>query len=194
MFWEIASLVLQVLQMGYYLNAVDEHKDKLEELAQWLCDTADAEAAVYQSFRDCDPDFYQYYMTLPDYEECESAINRNKGAAFHRYGASFRGNVGNIRGYTPMAKVHLNNLSAEAAVAQASLDRSVTKIRERSRSNAHTLERWSAIVSAPVAVEAYRPSIVNGITNQSFRSLKGAAQGFNSAGAAFGKTLFEVLN
>lgn len=193
-YWEIASLILQVVQMGYYLNAVDNYKDKLEDLGQWLCDTADAEAAVYESFRDCDPDFYEYYTSLPSYEECNSAVNRSKGAAFASYGANLRRRVSSVRGYTPLAKVHWNNLVSDGAVAESSVTRVVNKIRERKRVHSHTLERWSAIVSAPVAVEAYRPSIVNGITQQSFRSLKGAARGFNSAGTAFGNTLFQVLN
>lgn len=193
-FWQLAPIVLQILQMGFYLNAIDKYKDKLEDLAEWLCQCADTEKEKYKSFRDCDPDFYDYYKTLPDYEVCESAIKRNKGEAFYKYGANLRRRIRTTRGYNKLAKVHWNNQLSAQAINEAAVSRAVACIRERKRRDNHILERWSAIISAPVGVERYQASIINNAINTSFSSLKGYSRGFNSAGVAFGTSLFRILN
>lgn len=193
-FWQLAPLVLQIIQMIAYISAIRKYKGKLEDLADWLCECADKEAEKYMSFRDCDPDFYAYYKTLPDYEVCDSAIKRNKGESFYNYGANLRRRIRTVRGYNKFAKVHWNNMLSAQAINEAAVARAVTCIRERRRRNNHILERWSAIVSAPVAVERYQASIINGVVQSSFNSLKGYSRGFNSAGAAFGTSLFRILN
>lgn len=192
--WQIASLVLSVVQMGLYLAAINKYKGRLEDLAEDLCKLADAEMEKYCEFRDCDPDFYEYYKTLPDYEPCDSAIKRSKGAAFFKYGESVRRRQHSNRGYTPLAMVHWNQYHGQDAVYEAAVTRALTCINERQRRNDHVLERWSAIVNAPVGVERYSPSTLNPIINAQFKTLTQFGRGFNSAGAAFGTSLFQVLN
>jgi hypothetical protein len=193
-FWQIASLFLSVVQLGLYISAVRKYKGRLEDLADGLCVLADTEAMKYMEFRDCDPDFYDYYKSLPDYEECQSAIKRNKGASFFKYGSNIRRRQHSNRGYTPLTMVHWNQYHGQDAVYEAAVSRALTCIKERERRNDHILERWSAIVSAPVGVERYSPGTINPIINAQFSSLKQFGRGFNSAGAAFGTSLFQVLN
>jgi len=159
-----------------------------------LCECADTEKEKYKSFRDSDPDFYEYYKTLPDYVECQSAIKRSKGEAFYNYGANLRRRIRTTRGYNKLANVHLNNMLSSQAINEAAISRAVTCVRERKRRDNHVLERWSAIISAPVGVERHQASIINGVVNSSFSSLKGYSRGFNSAGAAFGTSLFRILD
>ena len=192
-FFELAPLVLSILQMGFYLSAVDKYKDRLEDYAEYLHDCADRMKEKYVSLRDCDPDFYAYYKSLPDYNICETNIQRSKGAAFFGYGSRLRQSLSTVRGYTPLAKVHLNNLVSSQAVSQSAITRVDTLIRERNRQDEHTLERWAAIIGAPVGVESHSPAASKVIIGESFKSLKAFSQGFNSAGALFGRSLFGVL-
>lgn len=194
MFWEIAGLILQAVQLGLYLSALDQYRGKLEDLAQWLCDSADLNRDIYLSLRDSDPDFYEYYKTLPEYQLCQSAVERGKGDAFRQYGRRLRRSLRTNRGYTPLNKVHLNNVFAADALMQTAHHRATTEIKERSRVDSHVLERWSAIVGAPVGVEKYYPGATNNIIQQSFQNLRSLGQGFNSAGAAFGTQLYRILD
>lgn len=193
-FWEIAPIIIQIAQMYLHLSALDTYRKKLEELADWLSMTADKERIAYESFRDADPAFYDYYKSLPDYAICKSAVKRNKGEAFYKYGAKTRRKIRTTRGFSPLSRVTVNTAFSSQAVHEAAVARAVTYIRERKRRDNHTLERWSAIVSAPVAVERYQAQAVNNITSSSFRSMKGFARGFNSAGMQLGTSLFRVLN
>jgi len=194
MYWQIASLILEVVQLGLHLAGLNHYKGKLEDFAGELCDWADDDKAEYLALRASDPDFYDYYKTLPDKQICQSAINRGKGAAFHGYGAKMRRALKTTRGYTPMVKVHLNNTLSQDAIAQTHLTRTVTAIKERRLHDSHILERWSNIVSAPVGVERYNSGASSAIIQQSFTNLKSLGRGFNSAGAAFGTTLYGILN
>lgn len=194
MFWQIASIVLQVVQLGLYITALEHYKDKLEEFADWLCDSADDNRDRYLEYRECDPDFYDYYKSLPDYTQCDSNVKRSKGAAYHGYGSRLRRSLRTTRGYTPMTKVHLNNMLSSDAIAQTALTRATQRIKERRYEDNHVLARWSAIVSAPIGVERYYTGASTTIIQESFRNLKALGQGFNSAAAAFGSQLFRVLN
>lgn len=193
-FWQIAGLILQVVQMFLYLAAVRKYKEKLEEFADYLRDSGMADEEKYMTIRDCDPDFYAYYKGLPLYAPCESAIKRNKGEAFFKYGSQLRRRLRSTRGYTPLTRVHFNTQAMHQAISEAAVSRAITCIRENKRVDAHILERWSAIVSAPVNVEGYSPAFAKQIVDSNFRSLKGFARGFNSAGAALGTSLFRILN
>ena len=194
MYWQIAGLIISVVQMGLYLNGLDKYENKLQDLAAWLCDNADLNATCYIDFKDSDLSFYDYYCGLPDYAVCMSNVNRSKGAAFYGYGSKMRRSIHAGRGYTPMVKVHLNAMVSSDAVAASATNRAIAIMKERDRVNAHVLERWSAIVSAPIDVEGYQAAPVGAIISQSFKSLKAYGRGFNSAGAAFGSTLYKVLN
>ena len=194
MYWQIAGLILSVVQMGLYLSGLTRYEDKLKDLATWLCDNADINAACYADFKNSDPAFYSYYCNLPGYRECLSNVGRSKGAAFYGYGSKMRRSMHAGRGYTPLTKVHLNAMVSSDAVAVSATNRSIAMMKERDRRNAHTLERWSAIVSAPIQVEGYQAAPVGAIIRESFKTLKGYGRGFNSAGAAFGSSLYKVLN
>lgn len=193
-FWEIAGLILSITQMGFYLASVDKYKDKLEDYSDQLELWGDEDKLEYKKFRDLDPDFYAYYESLDLYTECESNIKRSKGKAWFGYGSKVRRRLQTNRGFTPLAKVHFNNMLASEAVAESATTRAATCVKERQRTDGHLLERWSSIVSAPVGVERYQASIASGIISQSFKSLKGAGQGFNSAASSFGTQLYRVLN
>lgn len=193
-FWQLAGMGVQLAQMLLYLASVDEYKDKLEKMAEWLAVYADDEKEKYYEMRDKDPAFYSYYKDLPDYEVCVSAIKRSKGQAFNRYGTRLRLHQRGTRGYTPWRNITLNNRFAGDAINEAAVARAVTAVTERKRHEDHILERWSAIVSAPINQEGYQASIVNGIINAQFKGFKSASRGFNSAGASFGTSLFKVLS
>jgi len=194
MFWEIASLIIQVAQMTYYLDGLDKYKEKLDELADWLCTTADENKEYYKEFRDCDPDFYEYYKTLPEYAVCESAVKRNKGVGFYQYGESLRRSFSSSRGFTPLERVHFNQLYAHEPLDIVARSRANTLNKERHISNLHTLQRWQAVVNAPVGVERYASSTTTAIIQSSFKTITSLSQGFNSAGVAFGKSLFNILH
>lgn len=194
MFWEIAGLIIQATQLGLYLSSLSNYEGKLQDFATWLCDTADDNRDQYILLRDTDPDFYAYYQALPNRDICESAIDRGKGAAFHGYGSRYRRAKRTTRGFNQMANVHLNYMLSPDAVAQAGLNRAVTTIKEKNISDEHVLERWSAIVGAPVGVERYYAGATNTIIQESFRNIKALGQGFNSAGAAFGNQLYRILD
>ena len=180
--------------MGFYLSSVNKYKNKLEHFAEQLSSYADSDKVQYQKFREKDPEFYEYYKTLPLYSVCHSSIKRNKGEAFQAYGSSLRRRTRITRGYTPLANVYWNVAYSGQAVSTGGIARAITQIRETKRKNNSVLERWSAIISAPVAIERHQSAAVNRVVDSSFKSLKGYARGFNSAGVAFGTSLFRILN
>lgn len=194
MFWEIAGIIANVAQLVAQLSAINNYKSKLEFFADQLCTWADNNRDKYLDLRACDPDFYNYYKSLPGYTSCDSSVARSKGAAYHGYGSRLRRAIKTNRGYTPLAKVHLNHMLSEDAIAQTALTRVVTEIKERKREDNHVLQQWSAIVGAPVGVERYYSGSSAAIIQQSFTNLKALSQGFNSAGAAFGTSLYRILD
>lgn len=194
MFWELAGIIVQVAHIALHMSGIVKYKGRLEDLAQDLCDMADVNRGYYETYRDCDPDFYEYYKTLPDSPACDQAISRSRGAAYADYAQSMRRSLKTVRGYSPLTKVHLNNMLCGNAIAQANQHRTVTMMRERANEDEHVLERWSAIVSAPVGVEKFYANATGAIISQSFKSLRAAGQGFNSAAAGLGTQLFKVLN
>lgn len=185
-FWEISGLVLSAVQLGVYIDKVGDYKEKLETYADYLETVADNNRAIYEGFRNSDPSFYSYYQGLPSYSICNSSVHRSKGASLFAYGNELRSLTQTTRGYSQLEKVHINNMAGNRFVAKSALDRGRTHIKERARQNDHTLERWAAIVSAPVGVERYQASAMNNVIESSFRSLTSASQGFNSAGISFG--------
>lgn len=193
-FWEIAGLAVSVAQMALHLIALDNYKDRLEQMAVELKDWADLDKIQYLAFRASDPAFYAYYMGLPDYGVCENNIIRAKGAAYKKYGNAVRNSINSTRGFTPLADVHLINTYSYAPLAETAVSRAQTHIQEHKRVDDHVLERWHAIVSAPVGREAYAAGNYNTIINQSFKSLTAEAQGFNAAGVSFGNYLYQILN
>lgn len=194
MSFQTAGIVISIVQLAAYFDLVLDYKDKLEDFADNLDTWADQDQVTYLQFRSYDPDFYDHYLNLPNYQICNGAVERGKGAAFHQYGERLRRSMRTTRGYSPLTNVHLNNMVSTDPIAQAGLSRVVNQIKEKSNVDEHILERWSAIVGAPVGVERYNASAANSIITQNTKGLISAAQGFNSAGVAFGTQLYGLLN
>lgn len=194
-YWEIAGLALSVLQMGIYLKMLRDYEKKLLDYASNLNSWADQDKSAYIFFRDADPSFYSYYTSLPDYDVCEASTRRVMGAGFHAYGKTLRSTIGVTRGYTPLVKAHANALIADNshAVSSSAMMMASVITAERRRKMEHSMERWRAIIDAPVGVERYSPAPLQSVISQTFKSVTSFAQGFNSAGTAFGTQLYKVL-
>lgn len=193
-FWEILPVGLSVVQMGLYVSGFAKYKGRLDTLASDLSDRAEERYIKYKELRLRDQDFFDYYDGLPDYLECDSNIKRSKGAAFAGYGRDLRRSMKVVRGYSQMNKVHLVSRLAEQAVHESAMHRAVTRINERAHVDDYVLERWNAIVRAPVDIEGVSTLSVASTINASFSTLKSFGQGFNSAGAMFGASLNRILN
>ena len=178
-FWQIAGMVLMAIQLYLYIEGFNNHRKRLEQLAEDLRGRANEKFAAYKDLRDKDPDFYDYYKSLPDYTECVSNIKRSKGAAFFSYGQQLRRTLPTVRGYLPMQKAALANLLGGDPVYRSSMKRVQTKIAERSRVDDHVLERWQAIVSAPTNPSAVQDYGV--LINSSFKSLQAFGQAANAS-------------
>lgn len=194
-FWELSAMTFSLLQMIFYLYMMYQYQKKLRKYAEKLDDWASDDERVYKEFRELDTEFYDYYMKLPEYDVCDASVNRNKGASFNAYGETLRSSNRVIRGYTPLKRVHVNNMVAnqQHTISSTSLARANVLIMERRRRDVHTIERWSAIVGAPVGVESYSTGAMSQVISESFKSLQTFGQGFNSAGSAFGTQLYKVL-
>lgn len=192
LFIELAGLAVATYQMEKYNTIFNSYRGKLDDLSSWLVTSASSNEGHYNTFRSSDPNFYNYYTSLPDYTICDSNVGRSKGRAFSRYGESLRRTLKTNRGFTPLTKVHLNNITSKNAVMDSAMTRATTYMDERRRVDSHILARWSAIVSAPVQVERYAAEVVNNNISSSFKSLSNAAQGYNSAGVLFGKSLYNI--
>lgn len=193
-FWEILPVSLSVVQMGLYISGFSKYKGRLDDLSDDLRDRAEERYEKYKELRLRDQEFFDYYDNLPNYLECESNIKRSKGSAFAAYGRDMRRSMKVVRGYSQMNKVHLASRLAEQAVHDSSMHRAVTKINERAHVDDHVLERWNALVRAPVDIEGSSTLSVASTINASFSTLKTFGQGFNSAGAMFGTSLNRILN
>lgn len=178
-FWQIASNVMALVQLILYLEAFNEHRKRLEQLAESLRDKANEQFCAYKALRDKDIEFYSYYLNLPDYQECESNIQRAKGAAFYGYGANFRRMLPTVRGYLPQQRAALANYLGAEPIFRTAMKRVQTKIAERARVDDHVLERWQSIVSAPTNpsnTQDYGPVI-----ESSFKSLEAFGKAANAS-------------
>lgn len=189
-FWQIAGLLLSFLQMVLYIAGFIKYKEKLEELADQLTEWADEKFDAYRNLRNKDKDFFDYYDALPDYVECESNIQRSKGAAFADYGKALRRSLPTTRGFTRLHKAAIANHLGQNAVQASAMKRVQTKITERAKVDDHTLQRWQAITNSPTNPAAYND--VSNIIKLSFNSLHSFGQGANSAGAALGVGLYQT--
>lgn len=195
-FWETAGLSLSFIQMVLYLVMMYRYQEKLREYAGKLSDWANETEEVYKEFRELDPEFYDYYKNLPEYEVCDSAVERNRGEAWRAWGASMRASMRTTRGYTPLTNAHINHLVVDktSMLDSVAMRRANALITERHRVNTELLEKWSAIVSSPVNVESYGSGAMGAVIKDSFKSMTNFGQGFNSAGSAFGTQLYRILD
>lgn len=193
-FWEIASIVLSLAQMIFYLDAMMDYDDKLEEYSDKLTEWAESDRAKYTKYRSADPSFYNYYMGLPDYDNCKTDVLRSKGISFYKYGDKLRATTKVNRGFTPLNAVMVSNSIGDDVVKNIAVERATKHCAEEGRVNTATLRRWSAIASAPVGAEGniavgFQPAITAAL-----EGMKSAAHGFNSAGAMFGTSLYKLMN
>ena len=194
MFWEVAALLLEIIQLTAYVSALGDYKEKMEEFADWLETSAEANEVHYDHFREYDPTFNGYYADINKdaYTECQSNVNRAKGAGYHQFGKRLRGSMRGIRGYSRLARVGIVGLAVDSALSQAAVSRAMTQIDERKRVDEHVLLRWSAIVRGPVGVEGYHSAAGDVIIRSTMKGLTDAGRGINSAGSAMGSTMFHI--
>lgn len=186
--WQNVQLLASISQFVLYLAGFANYKSRLEDLADELTDRSDEQFTRYQELRNKDPEFFDYYNTLPDYEICESNIKRSRGAAAARYGEKLRGSLPTINGYTPLQRVAVTNLLGADMAMSPAMKRTQTLIAERARQDDYELQRWQAIVAAPTNSAATND--VGNIISASFKSLSAFGQGVNSAGVSIGTQLF----
>lgn len=189
-FWQVAGLVLQLVQMILYIAGFIKYKERLEELAEDLIAKADQKFSIYKTLRDRDSDFFDFYNNLPDYTECDSNIRRSKGAAFADYGKAMRRVLPSVRGFTPLQKSAVANSLGQNPVQASAIKRVQTKIAERARVDDHVLQRNQAIISSPISTSV--ATDVSGVIKLSFNSLYAFGQGANSAGAGLGTSLYQT--
>ena len=181
-------MLASIAQFVLYIAGFISYKNRLEDLADDLVDWSEAGFNRYKTLRDKDPEFYDYYNTLPDYEQCESNIKRARGAAAARYGERLRNSYRTISGYTPLQQVAVTNLLGSDMAMSPSMKRTQTLIAERGRQDDHALQRWQAIIASPT--NSAVTNDVGNIISASFKSLSAFGQGANSAGVAIGTQLF----
>lgn len=191
-FYELAGLVLSLAQMLLYISGFNKYKGRLESLSDELAARAERRFTMYQTLRDRNPEFYEYYQNLPGYNQCDSDVVRAKGKPMADFARNLRPALRATRGFNQMQRVTLVGAGSQAPLFTSAVARTHNVIAERNRVDAHTLERWQAIVSAPTNITNH--SDMSTIVNSTFRSMKTFGQGFNSAGIAFGTSLYGVLN
>lgn len=187
-YWEIAGIALSIGQMVAHLRMIKRYENKLEDYAADLHNWAYQDEGVYRDFRNEDPLFYDHYRNSPLYDVCDSAVMRASGAGYHSWGKGLRDSMRSTRGYSPLSRVHLNHLIADRShfTSSAAMGRASILNAERRRRDEHILERWRAIVDAPVGIERYSASGMSQVISSSFKSLQAYAQGFNAAGVQLG--------
>lgn len=194
-FWEIAQLALSVAQMVFYIKALDEYKTKLEDMGAKMEGYADSDRANYALYRGADPSFYNYYLGLPDYHVCESNVQRARGRVVNKYGESVRKFKKTLRrGFTPLSTITYNSYVGHTIPQSMSAERAIIYTQEQNRADEHVANRWSAIASAPAGNEGNLAAGYQGVIQSFQNSMNRAGIGFNSAGAAFGTSLYKILN
>ena len=186
--WQNTQMLASIAQFVLYITGFNSYKKRLVDLADEATARSDDAFTRYQALRDKDPEFFDYYKTLPDYEICESNIKRARGTAAAEYGTAIRRAYSTVSGYTPFQRVTLANALGNNMASSPAMKRAQTLIAERGRQDDHVLQRWQAVISAPTNPAASND--VSNIVQASFRSLGAFGQGVNSAGAAIGTQLF----
>lgn len=195
-FYEIASLILSVIQMIFYLRMFREYKGKLYDLGDKLREYANADKELYQTIREFDEDFYKWYENLRDnpYRTCEARVLRSKGTAFLKYGDALREMKASNKGYTPLKMVAANAKTGNIAVRMSAVRRAASLMVEHKYEDDSVLTGWNAVVTAPVGIEGDVSRGYDSLISVYTNSMKGAGQGFNSAGAMFGTALYGLIN
>ena len=186
--WRNASTLLAIAQFALYIAGFSRYKSKLEDIADSQEEFSDAKSGRYKELRNNNPEFYDYYNELPEYEQCESNILRSRGAPGARYGEAIRGTYQANNGYTPLRNVAVANLLGKDMSSAPSLKRAQTVIAERAIQDDHTLQRWQAVISSPI--QSSGATDVSNIIQSSFKSLGAFGRGANAAGVSIGQNYF----
>lgn len=195
-FYEIAGIILSVMQMVFYLRMFRKYKNKLYTLADKLRGYANTDKELYKVIRGFDNDFYNWYENLRDnpYRACSSRILRSKGAAFLKYGDALREMKASNKGYTPLKMVAANAKTGNIAVRMSALRRSASWVVEHKYEDDSVLTGWNAVITAPIGMEGDVSRGYDSLISVYTNTMKGAGQGFNSAGAMFGTALYGLTN
>jgi hypothetical protein len=181
-YWEIASFALQAAQAVLYLIALSKYKGKLEDYAEASLSWAGEDRGYYAEFRSADPDFYEYYMNLPEYEPCMNSVRRQRGVVFRKLGEGSRLAIDAMSAFRPLSrlKVPMDKIGQFAGFVQKG--RAVQEDKEQVRKNAYVINKWSLISSAPTGAEGVNMSAgLVPMAKQAMDSFSAMGQGFNSA-------------
>lgn len=205
-FYEIAGIILSVIQMVFYYRMYQDYKGKLYELADKLVEYGDQDRAVYEGLRDMDSGFYDWYRNVRNktransghdwmtYTACGARASRSKGAAFLKYGDALREIKASNKGYTPLKMVSANAKTGNIAVRMSAIRKVASMVTEEKYQDDSVLTGWNAIVTAPVGMEGDVARAFDSLISSYTNSMKAAGQGFNSAGAMFGTALYGLTN
>lgn len=177
----IAQAVFQAINAVMHSGLLDDMYDIIKKLSEALSPMADEERAHYTTIRNMEYSFYDYYRNLPDYNICDSFYKHSHGQALQIYGASLRSYLKTNRGFRSANKVHINKMVMKNYIANATHESTGKLIAERGRRDAHELERWSAIISAPIGVQDYNAGAIGNLISQSFNAFQAAGKGLNSS-------------
>lgn len=189
LFWENAALLLAVTQFALYLVGFLKQKDILVGFANDAEKRAEERSKAYESLRNKDSEFFEYYCNIPEYKECESNIRRSRGASDAKYGRELRRAYRATNGYSRMSMVGVTQHLSRQHISESANRRVMAKIAERSRLDDHVIQRWDAIISSPTnsAVNVN----LNSAVEASFKTLGSFGRGVNSAGLTIGSLLWK---
>ena len=189
-FWEVAGLLLGVVQLTAYLIAFKSYADGLHDLADDLREKANERFAKYLTLRGKDEEFWDAAKNLPDYSACGDAVKMAKGAAFAEYAINFKRLARSVRGFTPMQKVSLVNAYSAQPLSEMHVARAITSAKQAKMGQDANTRSWAAIVSAPT--NPAHSNDVSNIIQSSFSTLRAFGQGANSAGLLIGKSAYNL--
>lgn len=192
-FWQLGSMVLSIVQMILYISAMRRYYKKLNWLAEKLISWARIEEDIYfKEFRDTDPDFYDWYKMMPEYSYCPSLVNRAKGKMLREFGKGMRGLAKRASAIGPWAGIKLSSQMGYTAVSGIGIRRITNHFEELKLVDDSLLHKWEVIVTMPIGRED-SPVGYKDIAHFYAKSFEQFGQGFNSAGFAFGRSLYEVI-
>lgn len=192
-FWQLGSMVLSIVQMILYISAMQDYYKKLKWLADKLISWArDEEDIYFKEFRDCDPDFYDWYRLMPEYSYCPSLVNRAKGRALREFGKGMRTLEKRASQSTPWAGISVASRMGYTSVPYIGIRRITSHFEELKLVDQTLLHKWETIITMPIGRED-SPVGYKDIAHFYAKSFEQFGQGFNSAGFAFGRSLYEVL-
>lgn len=192
-FWQLASIVLSILQMYLYCEAMEDYYTKLNELAEKLISWArDEEDIYFKEFRDCDPDFYDWYRMMPEYNYCPSIVNRSKGKMLREFGKGMRALEKHASATSPWSGINAASRLGYVTVPGVGLRRTMNHFDELKLVDDTLVRKWETIVTMPIGRED-NPVAYKDIAQLYSQSFQQFGQGVNSAGFAFGRSLYEVL-